>query len=377
HADHPRRERISVADRRAGAEGAGPRAALPARGGARRPPRLARSARRVRAGRAAQRGRVRGARVCADARSESVCGCHRVGDRASCRHDRTIGRQGETRHRQATLVFSRVLGSRRNMNAMHTESRLSRVAFLVAAAAAAQIASAQLEEVVVTAQKREQSMQDVGISVSAFSAQQLENLGIKNTTSITEQIPGLQLSAWSPAFTIFSLRGVSQTNFQDNLEAPVAVYVDGAYVASMNAINAQLFDMDRVEVLRGPQGTLFGRNATGGLIHFLTHRATDKELNGYVEAGGAEFSTYSFEGALGGSFSDRLRGRIAGRWEQSDGYVKPGSALGRTATGRDSFGANGYALRGSLQFDATDDVTVDVIAAYSRDHDVPTGEYIV
>ena len=258
-----------------------------------------------------------------------------------------------------------------------TATRLTLAALALAAAATPQIASAQLEEVVVTAQKREQSMQDVGISVSAFSAQQLENLGIKNTTAITQQIPALQLSAWSPAFTIFSLRGVSQTNFQDNLEAPVAVYVNGAYVASMNAINTQLFDMDRVEVLRGPQGTLFGRNATGGLIHFLTHRATDKELNGYVEAGGAEFSTYSFEGALGGSFSDRLRGRIAGRWEQSDGYVTAGSALGRTATGRDSFGANGYALRGSLQFDATDDVTVDVIAAYARDHDVPTGEYIV
>jgi iron complex outermembrane receptor protein len=264
------------------------------------------------------------------------------------------------------------------MNTMHTGSRVSLVvALILAGAAAPRIASAQLEEVVVTAQKREQSMQDVGISVSAFSAQQLENLGIKNTTSITEQIPGLQLSAWSPAFTIFSLRGVSQTNFQDNLEAPVAVYVDGAYVASMNAINAQLFDMDRVEVLRGPQGTLFGRNATGGLIHFLTHRATDEELNGYVEAGGADFSTYSFEGALGGSFSDRVRGRIAGRWEKSDGYVTAGSALGRDATGRDSYGANGYALRGSLQFDATDDVTVDVIASYSRDHDVPTGEYIV
>ncbi|HEV7714833.1 MAG TPA: TonB-dependent receptor plug domain-containing protein, partial [Steroidobacteraceae bacterium] len=107
------------------------------------------------------------------------------------------------------------------------------------------LASAQLEEVVVTAQKRAQSMQDVGISVSAFSGEQLENLGIKNTTSITQQIPGLQLSTFSPAFTIFSLRGVSQTNFQDNLEAPVAVYMDGAYVASMNAINTQLFDMER------------------------------------------------------------------------------------------------------------------------------------
>lgn len=120
-----------------------------------------------------------------------------------------------------------------------------------------------LEEVIVTAQKREQNLQDVGVSVSAFSGDQLKALGITNTTEITQQIPGLQLNAWSPQLTIFNLRGVSQSNFMDNLEAPIAVFVDDAYVGSMNAINGQLFDVERVEVLRGPQGTLFGRNATG------------------------------------------------------------------------------------------------------------------
>ncbi len=236
---------------------------------------------------------------------------------------------------------------------------------------------AQLEEVVVSAQKRLQSMQDVGISVTAFSAQQLEDLNLDNTTGITQQVPGLQLFTYSPAFTVFSLRGVSQNNFQDNLEAPVAVYMDGAYVASMNAIDTQLFDVDRIEVLRGPQGTLFGRNATGGLIHFITRKATDKELNSYLEGGVAEFSTYSIEGAVGGAFSDRLRARLAGRWETSDGYVEPGTALGRTATGRDSNGANGYALRGTLQFDVADAVLLDLTGSYSRDRDVPTGEYVV
>ena len=243
------------------------------------------------------------------------------------------------------------------------------------------VASAQIEEIVVTAQKREESIQNVGISVTALSGKELENLGMKNTTQITQQVPGLQMSAWSPAFTTFSLRGVSQTNFQDNLEAPVAVYMDGVYVASMNAINAQMFDVERVEVLRGPQGTLFGRNATGGLIHFITRKATDRDPNGYLEVGGAEFGTYSVEGAFGGAFSDRVRGRIAGRYEKSDGYIKAGAVdFGGgpiQATGRTSGGANGFALRGDLQFDATDNVLIDFTAQYSRDHDVPTGQYIV
>jgi iron complex outermembrane receptor protein len=230
-----------------------------------------------------------------------------------------------------------------------------------------------LEEIIVTAQKREQSLQEVGISVSAFSADQLADMGATRTTDIVTQVPGLHMTAWSPAFTTFNLRGVSQNNFQDNLEAPVAVYMDGVYIASMNAINAQLFDMDRVEVLRGPQGTLFGRNATGGLIHFISHAPTESRPNGYLEAGYAEFNTRSVEGAFGGAFSDRVRGRIAGRYEKSDGYIKPAAG----ATGQTSAGANGYGLRGALQIDATDKVLVDLQARYSKDTKVPTGQYVV
>ena len=252
------------------------------------------------------------------------------------------------------------------------------LAFAVGGVLASAAVEAQvLEEVIVTAQKREESLQDVGISVSAFSGEQLKALGVSSTVDITQQVPGLQLFTFSPAFTVFSLRGVSQNNFQDNLEAPVAVYMDGAYVASMNAINSQLFDMDRVEVLRGPQGTLFGRNATGGLIHFLTRKAEDDEANGYLEAGAAEFGTYSVEGAVGGGFSDTMRGRLAGRWQVSDGYVEAGTAFDVPATGRTSHGADGYALRGNLQIDATENVLVDLTAAYSKDDDVPSGQYVV
>ncbi|WP_339668502.1 TonB-dependent receptor [Dasania marina] len=243
---------------------------------------------------------------------------------------------------------------------------------LLAAAISLPASASILEEVVVTAQKREQSMQEVGISVSAFSGDQLKSLGVTNSTEITQQIPGMQLQTFSPAFTIINLRGISQNNFQDNLEAPVAVYVDGAYVPSMNAINGQLFDVSRVEVLRGPQGTLFGRNTTGGLVHYLTRGADTDELNGYVEVTVGDFNQKAVEGAVGGGISDTVRGRIAGRWLENDGYVES-----QTPGVRDSHGADGYTLRGSLAVDFTDTLTADIRVAVSEDNDVPSGTYSI
>ena len=231
--------------------------------------------------------------------------------------------------------------------------------------------AAVLEEIIVTAQKREQNLQDVGISVTAFSGEQLDNLGATNTIDITQQSPGLQLFTYTPSIIVFNIRGVSQNNFIDTLEAPVAVNFDNAYVASMNGIGQQMFDMDRVEVLRGPQGTLFGRNATGGVIQYFTNAPDEEEANGYIKAGAAEYDNFFVEGAVGGALSPNLRGRFAGRWEQADGYtesVTPGV--------RDTNGKDGFALRGALQMDVTEDLLVDVKVYYSEDNDAPTGGYV-
>ena len=155
--------------------------------------------------------------------------------------------------------------------------------FVVLSMTAWSVSAAKLEEITVTAQKRAQSLQDVGLSVSAFTGNELKDMGVNDTVDITQQVPGMQVFTWSPAFTVFNLRGVSQNNFQDNLEAPVAVYMDDSYIANMSAINAQLFDMQRVEVLRGPQGTLYGRNTTGGLVHYISNKPTQTEFNGYLQ----------------------------------------------------------------------------------------------
>jgi len=233
-------------------------------------------------------------------------------------------------------------------------------------------------EIVVTAQKRQQSLRDVPVSISAYSGDQLKSLGITNTTDITQQIPAMHINAWSPNVTIFNLRGISQNNFTDYLEAPVAVYTDNAYMGSINGISGQLFDIERVEVLRGPQGTLFGRNATGGVVHYLSRAATDRDFNGYVEGSYGRFDQRSLEGALGGQIAEGWRARLSMRRALGGNYIKAKDtdpANGLVSSGQDVGGQNAFSLRATTQIDVTPDLMVELWYKYSRDHDVPTGAY--
>ncbi len=240
------------------------------------------------------------------------------------------------------------------------------------------IQASVLEEVVITAQKREQNLQDVGIAVTSLSGDQMQQLGFDNTIQITEQIPGLQVLSFTPAQVVFNIRGVSQNNFTDNNEAPVAVYVDDAYLASMNGLSGQLFDIERVEVLRGPQGTLFGRNATGGVIHYMTNGADSDETNGYIQGTLGDFSRKSLEFAVGGAFSENARYRFAGRTAEMDGYMKSrpfpeGNPL--PPSGVDLGGEDGRAVRAEFQFDLSDDVLLTLEYKHTTDDKVPTGAY--
>ncbi len=250
---------------------------------------------------------------------------------------------------------------------------------------AAQDAQAQAEQsdamfgdIVVTANKREQNVQSVPIAITAYSGDQLKALGVTDATQITQQVPGLQLNAWSPNVTIFNLRGISQNNFTDYLEAPIAVYVDDAYMGSINGLSGQLFDVSRVEVLRGPQGTLFGRNATGGLIHYLSTEASKAEFNGYLTASYERFDRRALEGAVGGSLTEGIRARIAGRVVKADGYIKSAAALPGVfdGNGQDLGAENGWALRGTIQADLGPDGKLDLWVKHSEDNNVATGGYV-
>ncbi len=228
----------------------------------------------------------------------------------------------------------------------------------------------EMEVIEVVAQKRKQNMQNVGISLTALTENKLSQLGLVNTVDITQQVPNLQLNTWSPNLTIFNLRGVSQNSFTDNFEAPVAVYIDDSYIGSLNAISGQLFDMQRVEVLRGPQGTLFGRNATGGLVHYLTRSADEDYANGYVKLNRGSFDHTLLEAAYGGKLIENVRGRIAIHKDRSDGYIKSHDSNIRAVGG-----TNNLSVKSAFQWDIQDDLQLELLYKYSKDDNVPTGGY--
>src|SRR5512134_2934368 len=131
------------------------------------------------------------------------------------------------------------------------------------------VATAQIEEVVVTAQRRAESMQNVPITVSAVTADTLNALGAVDVLDLASTAPGLYVGRQLASPLIY-LRGIGTTSTQGGQESPTALYVDGVYYAELPGLNFSFNNIERIEVLKGPQGTLFGRNATGGLVQIVT-----------------------------------------------------------------------------------------------------------
>jgi iron complex outermembrane receptor protein len=178
-----------------------------------------------------------------------------------------------------------------------------------------------LEIIQVTASKRSQSIQEVPMAVSAFSGDTLEKLGIHEGLNVTQHVPNMNFfaifgEASSPSI---SIRGVSLVNFSDSWEAPVSIYVDDVYRGNPSGSSMQMFDISRVEVLKGPQGTLFGRNNTGGLVHYITNTPHDDfEAKASVQVG--SYNQKIVEGVLNIPLSDGIRSRLAVKINKADGW---------------------------------------------------------
>ena len=253
-----------------------------------------------------------------------------------------------------------------------------------------------LEEVTVTAQKREENLQDVGIAITAFTGDVMRAFGVEHSFDIAKFTPGVHTSGnLAGQNTQFSIRGVTQNDFNDIIESPNAVYLDEGYIAIAQANTFALFDIDRVEILKGPQGTLFGRNATGGLVHYISRKPTFDGVEGYADATYGWFDTDAdanlarFEAAVGGPFSETIAGRIAVYYNNHDGYLKniyPFAAVGAgtlmgggenspgAGAGADMGDDNTRAVRGSLLFQPSEETIVSLSLNYAKTK-VATGPY--
>lgn len=207
--------------------------------------------------------------------------------------------------------------------------------------------SADAGEIVVTAQRKTEKLQDVAIAVAAYSGEALRVQGVTSTIDIAKFTPGVSSSGTLGGQGMqFSIRGVTQSDYNDAIEAPVAVYVDDVYISSQQGQGMALYDMQRVEVLKGPQGTLFGRNATGGLAHFIVNKPELGVTSGDFNIGYGRFDQTRLEGAINLPLGETLAVRASGLWNRHDSVWKNISPAGVASGAPLNFGPAGVSPSG-------------------------------
>jgi len=228
-------------------------------------------------------------------------------------------------------------------------------------AADAATAAAESGDVVVTAQRREQRLQDVPVSITVLSGDTVKRLGATNITDIIAGTAGIQSQApaGNSGFPVYNIRGVTLLDFSYTSEASVAIYSDDVYLGNAAFATQQLFDVDRVEILKGPQGTLYGRNATGGLVHYISRRPTDI-MTGSALVQYGSFDDVVLEGAISGPVSDTIRVRFAGRYNSNNGWQTNQTTGTKLASVDHAIG-----VRTTVEVDLTPDVLLTVSGNYS------------
>ncbi|MCK9503705.1 MAG: TonB-dependent receptor [Porticoccaceae bacterium] len=246
-----------------------------------------------------------------------------------------------------------------------------RCAALVAAVSAALtpvVANAQdgvkgLEEIVVTAQKRAQNAMDTPLSLTALDGDSLKNRQVATMEDLRLVSPGLRSGNAGGVNRLF-IRGIGLQSFASGADPSAAFYVDGVFIGRPSFQLGSFFDVDRVEVVRGPQGTLYGRNATSGAVNLHSRRPTE-ELSGYLEVTAGNYQMHETSGAISSALDSegKVLGRLAFHQLNRDGY-------GDDVTGHHPVNdANQQSARGTLQFLPTDDVDITIIGEYHKEKD--------
>lgn len=222
---------------------------------------------------------------------------------------------------------------------------------------------AGLVEIIVTAQRQAQSLQDVPIAVSAFSAEALEKQQISNPSDLQLSLPNVTFTKTNFTSSSFTIRGIGDLCVGISCDAATGIHLNDMPMLASRLFETEFFDLERIEVLRGPQGTLFGRNATSGVVNVITAKPA---LDAFAASGEGEYGNYNsakVRGMINIPLGETLGVRVAGLYNRRDGYTYNINSNSRI-DGRDM-----YALRGSLRWEPSPDTTIDLSAYYFREKD--------
>lgn len=218
------------------------------------------------------------------------------------------------------------------------------------------------QDIIVTAQKREERLQDVPIAVTAITGEQMEKTGANTIERMVGKVPNLQMGE-SFGVAQVTLRGIGLANFSPGAEGSIAFHINNVFHSRASDVMSGFYDAERIEVLRGPQGTLFGRNATGGSINLIT-RQPEKEFGGYLQLNLGNYERVETQGAITGPIVDGVLGaRLAFRTEDRSGYGE------NIVTARDVDDAKQRSIRGTLRFTPSPALTVNLVADYHEEDD--------
>ncbi len=218
-------------------------------------------------------------------------------------------------------------------------------------------------EIIVTAQRSNQRLQDVPIAVSAFNAEALEKQQIENASDLQLTLPNVTFSKGNFTGSSFTIRGIGDLCVGSSCDSATAIHLNGTPLLGTRLFETEYFDLERIEVLRGPQGTLFGRNATSGVVNFITARPS---LSGFKASAEAEYGNYEsmkFKGMVNVPVGETLAVRVGGFYLKRDGYTT--NQFG----GPDLDDRDMYSVRGSIRWEPSENTTVDLLGSYFKEKD--------
>ena len=233
-------------------------------------------------------------------------------------------------------------------------------AVMLALPTLAQAQAPALEEVLVTAQKRTESLQDVPVSVSAISGDQVREGMISGMSDVALETPNFNMTQFNIGEPQYFIRGIGNTLDSAASDAAVATFVDEVYIGRPGGASTDLYDLERIEILRGPQGTLFGKNVVGGAISLYTKRPS-QEFEGSISGTYGDRDLGVVQGLVTGPLTDTLAGKLVAQTKQQDGYVK------NVIDGNDYQDQDNNSARGQLQWDPNSDLSILLGADYSKD----------